>query len=111
MQDIQKLFDDIQKLKKEQRELRKEYNYSLDHDESYQELVDKLKVLREKKKNIEDGAKPLRFDEIKHEIQGLNEMVSDIAISTLMKGESVYLKDEYETEYEPVYKVTFKKIK
>lgn len=111
MQDIQKIFDDIQKLKKERRELNKEYKYSLDHDDSYQEIVEKMKKLREKKKNIEEGNKSPRLDEIKNEIAGFNEMISDIAISTLMKGESVYLKDEYENEYEPTYKVTFKKIK
>ena len=32
-------------------------------------------------------------------------MISDIAISTLMKGESVYLKDEYENEYENRYNI------
>lgn len=111
MQDIQKIFDDIQKLKKEQRELNKEYKYSLDHDDKYQEIVEKLKTLREKKKNIEDGNKSPRIDEIRNEIAGNNEMISDIAISTLMNGESVYLKDEYDNEYEPNYKVTFKKIK
>ncbi len=111
MQDIQKIFDDIQKLKKERRELNKEYKYSLDHDDSYQETVEKMKKLREKKKAIEEGNKSPRLDEIKNEIAGFNEMISDIAISTLMKGESVYLKDEYENEYEPTYKVTFKKIK
>ena len=111
MQDIQKIFDDIQKLKKERRELNKEYKYSLDHDEGYQETVEKMKKLREKKKAIEEGNKSPRLDEIKNEMAGFNEMISDIAISTLMKGESVYLKDEYENEYEPTYKVTFKKIK
>lgn len=111
MQDIQKVFDDVQKLKKEQRELKKEYKYLLDNDDSYQKIVEEVKKLREKKKNIEDGNRPSRLDEIKNEITGLNEMISDIAITTLMDGKSVYLKDEYETEYEPVYKVTFKKIK
>ena len=70
-----------------------------------------LKEEREKKKNIEEGNKSPRLDEIKNEIASFNEMISDIAISTLMKGESVYLKDEYDNEYEPAYKVTFKKIK
>jgi len=111
MQDIQKIFDDIQKLKKERRGLSKEYKFSLDHDDKYQEIVEKLKKLREKKKNIEDGNKSPRLDEIKDEIASANEMISDIAISTLMNGESVYLKDEYDNEYEPAYKVTFKKIK
>jgi len=111
MQNIQKIFDDIQELKKEQKILNKEYKYSLDHDTSYQELVEKLKKLREKKKNIEDGNKSLRIDEIRHEVSSLNEMISDVAITTLMDGKSIHIKDEYDTEYEPIYKVTFKKIK
>lgn len=111
MKDIQKIFDDIQKLKKERRELNKEYKYSLDHDDKYQELVEKLKKLREKKKNIEDGNKPLRLEEIKDELKGLNEMISDIAVTTILDGKSVYLKDEYDNEYEPIHKITFKKIK
>jgi hypothetical protein len=111
MQDIQKIFDDIQKLKKEQRGINKEYKYSLDHDDSYQEIVEKLKKLREKKKNIEEGTKSPRIDEIRHEVAGLNEMISDIAVTTIMGGKSVYLKDEYENEYEPIHKITFKKIK
>lgn len=111
MKDIQNIFDDIQKLKKERRELNKEYKYNLDHDDGCQEIVEKLKKLREKKKNIEEGNKSPRLDEIKNELAGLNEMLSDIAISDLMSGKSVYLKDEYDNEYEPSYKVTFKKIK
>ncbi|MDD3498499.1 MAG: hypothetical protein PHH24_03280 [Candidatus Moranbacteria bacterium] len=111
MQDIQKIFDEIQKLKKEQREFKKEYKYDLDRNESYQEITGELKKMREKKKNIEEGSRPPRIDEIKYEISKLNEMISDIAINSLMDGKSIYLKDEYDAEYEPVYKVTFKKIK
>jgi len=111
MKDIQKIFDDIQELKKERREINKEYKYLLDNDAKHQELKEKLKKLREQKKQIEDANKPARLDEIKNEIEEFNQMISDIAISTLMSGESVYLKDKYDTEYEPIYKVTFKKIK
>lgn len=111
MQDIQELFQKLQEFKKEQREVRKEFKYSLENDGKYMELVDELKTLREKKKQIEDSYKPARLEELKDEINDLNEMISDVAMSTLMEGKSVYLKDEYEIEYEPVYKVTFKKIK
>ncbi len=111
MKDIQKIFDDIQELKKERRELNKEYKYLIDNDDKYGELVDKLKVLREKKKAIEDANKPPRLEEIKDEISDASQMISDVAIATLMNGESISLKDKYDTEYEPIYKVSFKKIK
>lgn len=111
MKDIQKVFDDIQELKKERRELNKEYKYLLDNDNKHSELVNKLKVFREKKKAIEDANKTPRLEEIKDEIADANQMISDIAVATLMNGESISLKDKYDTEYEPIYKVSFKKIK
>ncbi|MDH4330024.1 MAG: hypothetical protein OEV93_00525 [Candidatus Moranbacteria bacterium] len=111
MQDIQELFKKLQDFKKDQRDVRKEFKYSLENDGKYMELVEELKTLREKKKQIEDSYRPVKLDELRDEINDLNEMISDIAMSTLMEGKSVYLKDEYEIEYEPVYKVSFKKIK
>jgi predicted nuclease with TOPRIM domain len=111
MQDIQELFQKLQEYKKEQRDVRKEFKYSLENDGKYMELTEELKTLREKKKQIEDSYKPAKLEEIKDEIDDLNEMISDIAMNTLMEGKSVYLKDEYEVEYEPVYKISFKKIK
>ncbi|MDY0302790.1 MAG: hypothetical protein RBR98_03280 [Candidatus Moranbacteria bacterium] len=111
MKDIQEVFDEIQKLKKERREISREYKYLLDNDASYQTISEELKKLRDQKKKIEDSNKSPRLDELKNEINALNEMASDIAITQLMNGQSIHIKDEYETEYEPVYKVSFKKIK
>ena len=111
MKNIQEIFDDIQELKKERRELNKEYKYLLDSDDSYNKIIEKMKALREQKKAIEDSNKPARLEEIKDEIADNSQMISDIAISTLMEGKSVSLKDKYDTEYEPIYKVSFKKIK
>lgn len=111
MKEIQEVFDDIQKLKKERRDISKEYKYLLDNDNKYQELSEELKKLRDQKKKIEEVNKSPRIDEINDEIKGLNEMVSDIAISNIMDGKSIQVKDEYDSEYEPVYKVSFRKIK
>jgi uncharacterized coiled-coil DUF342 family protein len=111
MKDIQEVFDEIQKLKKERREINKEYRYLLEHDDKFQEITEEAKKLRDQKKKIEEVNKSPRLDDLKHEIDALNEMASDIAISQLMDGKSIQIKDEYEIEYEPVYKVTFKKIK
>ncbi len=111
MKNIQEVFDKIQKLKKEQREIRKDYKYMLDNNPDYEKIAEKLKTLREKKKDIEDANKPSELEELADETKKLNEMLSDIAMTTLMDGKSVYVKDKNDTEYEPVYKVTFKKMK
>jgi hypothetical protein len=37
------------------------------------------------------------------------EMISDLALNQLMKGETVKVKDEYEVEYDPLFTVKFKK--
>lgn len=111
MKEIQEVFDEIQKLKKERREISREYKYLLDNDGNYQKISEEIKKLRDQKKKIEEVNKSPRLDELRHEIDSLNEMASDIAISQLMNGQSIHIKDEYEIEYEPVYKVTFKKIK
>lgn len=111
MKEIQEVFDEIQKLKKERREVARDYKYLLENDGNHQQLSEELKKLRDQKKKIEEVNKSPRLDELKHEIEALNEMASDIAISQLMNGQSIQIKDEYEIEYEPVYKVSFKKIK
>ena len=55
----------------------------------------------------------LRWDELerlKAKAAELDQMVTDIAMTTIMEGKTVALKDEYNNSYEPVYKITFKKI-
>jgi len=111
MKDLQEVFNEIQELKKEKRDVGRDYKYLLENDTTYQEISEEIKKLRDQKKKIEEANKSPRLDDLAHEIKGLNEMASDIAISTLMNGQSIHIKDEYETEYEPVYKVSFKKIK
>jgi hypothetical protein len=51
------------------------------------------------------------FENAKTEISSLEEMLTDIAMTTIMKGENINLKDKNNIEYEPSYKITFKKIR
>lgn len=116
MQNIQEVFEKIQELKKTRKEIGKEYRDALSQASGYQETQEEIKKLREKKKMLEAGVQSemgMRFEEYekaKREIESLSQMLTDIAMSTLMKGESINLKDQYDTEYEPSYKITFKKI-
>jgi phage shock protein A len=115
MRDIQEIWSEIEGLKIEQKEIRKEYNDALENTDHYEETVEEAKVLREKKKQIESivqgnlGARYVRFEEIKDKVAELQEMLTDIAMTNLMDGKSISITDKHQNEYEPIYKITFKK--
>lgn len=113
---MQEVFDQIQELKKTRKEIGREYRDALSQTGGYEDLKEELKVLREKKKTLETGvqaelgARYEQFEKTKLEIESLEQMLTDIAMTTLMSGENINLKDKNDVEYEPSYKITFKKI-
>ena len=115
MQNIQEIFNHIREMKKEQKDLRDMYKDALVQADEYEEIVEKITVLREKKKEIETriqmqlGRAYEKLEDLKREVDTEKEMMNDIAISTLMKGETVIVKDEFDNDYEPNWKVAFKK--
>lgn len=115
MQDMQKVFDEIREAKKDMKELRAQYKDALSQTDKYQEIVEKTTELREEKKKIEIkvqqqlGKAYEKLEELKVEVAGKEELLNDIAMSTLMDGKTVEVIDEYQNKYEPVYVVRFKK--
>ena len=115
MQNIQDVFNHIREMKKEQKDLRDMYKDALVQADEYEEIVEKIAELREKKKQIEAriqlqlGRAYEKLEDLKHEVDTEKEMMNDIALSTMMKGETVVVKDEWDNEYEPNWKVGFKK--
>jgi predicted nuclease with TOPRIM domain len=116
MQNIQDLFDTLQVTKKEQKEIRKEYTDALMNANGYTEVTDELKKLREKKKQIEAmtqsrmGERYAKLEALKKKAEELDQEITDVAMSTLMEGKTVEIKDQYDNAYEPVYKISFKKM-
>ncbi|MBI2436644.1 MAG: hypothetical protein HYV41_02810 [Candidatus Magasanikbacteria bacterium] len=116
MQDIQEIFDRIQVAKKEQRDIRKMYKDALDGVGEYQEIQEKMKSLREKKKRIETTIKEqfaseiTKLEDLKIDIESDTEVLTDVAMSKIMKGETLEIKDKDSNDYEPVFKVNFKKV-
>jgi len=116
MKDVQEVFSEFQIAKKEMKEIRKEYKDVLAQDAEYQELLEKINTMRETKKQHELSAQRdlgmrwEKLDELKGEIKSLQEMMSDISLSTMMDGETVEVRDEYDNLYEPIYNVNFKKV-
>lgn len=81
----------------------------------YQEVVEKLKELKTKKLQLEHeiraGLKSEmdQLDRLKIDLQSDAILLSDAALTKLMKGETVEITDENDVKYEPSFKVTFKK--
>ncbi len=115
MQDLQKVFDEIREAKKEMKEIRSQYKDALTQTDKHQETADKIKELRDEKKSIEArvqqqmGRAYERLEDLKSEVAGKEELLNDIAMTTLMDGKTVEVTDEFQNHYEPVYVVKFKK--
>jgi len=115
MKNIQDIFTKIKEASKEQREIRREYKDALVQETEYAKIIEDLEQLKEKKKKIEEfvqgsmGSRYEQLEDLKHEVTELKTMQSDIAVTTLMKGENIAVKDEYDNIYEPQFSVTFKK--
>lgn len=117
MQDIQEVFVRIQEAKKKMKDLKESYKDALSTSEEYKNITDQLKTLRERKKTVENSIKEsfsselMQIDDLKIDIASDMELISDIALTKVMKGESIQIKDEHDQEFEPIFAVKFKKIK
>ena len=115
MQDIQEIFNHIQEVKKTAKDIRGAYKDALATSQDYVDICEKIKTLRERKKQIEASTKQdftgefTKLDDYKIDLESDFTMLSDAAMSKLMKGETVEVKDEYDNTYEPVFTVKFKK--
>ena len=115
MKNIQEIFDRIQKHKKEQKELKAAYKDALKVSQPYQKIVEELTALREKKKKMEFTIKEdfvaefTKLDSLGVDIASDMEMLNDLAITQIMKGESVSVTDQYQNSYDPIFSVRFKK--
>lgn len=113
--DLQEVFNKIQEAKGEMRKIRKDYKDDLAQTENYADTVEKLTELREKKKQIETwvqgqmGRAWERYEELKNDVTANEQMLSDIAMTTLMDGKTVEVVDEFSNKYEPIYVVRLRK--
>jgi predicted nuclease with TOPRIM domain len=113
---IQEVFDRIQKTKKEQKELKAMYRDALNNSGAYQRSQEELKKLKEEKKKFEDGVKKefaSEFDKLeilKNELMNDSQLLSDMVVTQVSKGQKIEIKDEFEVQYEPIFSVRFKKV-
>lgn len=115
MQNIQEVFNKMREAAREQREIKAMYKNELNSTGDYQKLMEEMKILKDKKKKIEMAVEAQlleearKIDSLKKDINDYKQMISDIALTTLMKGESVKIEGPNGEEYEPAFSVKFKK--
>jgi len=116
MSKLQEVFNRIKESKEEQKKIKRSYKDSLENSQEYKDVLEKLQALKENKKQIEERinndfkTELSRLDTIKLDIQHDTEMMSDLALNQLVAGKTVEVKDKNDNDYEPLFKVTFKKI-
>ncbi len=116
MKDLQEVWSRLQKTKQKQKEIRTSYKDALAGSADYVKAVEDLKTLREKKKQIEIDVRRdfssefNQLETLRADAETDQELLSDIALNTFVKGETVRVTDEYENNYEPIFLVKFKKV-
>jgi hypothetical protein len=115
MNQLQLLFDETLQIEKDKRYKMQDYKELIKGDAVYNDLKNQIKELKQKAKAIEEKYLDdcgIEIETINKELAGNKEMLSDIAISQLMeKGKIESINDDLGREYEPVIKVSFKKVK
>lgn len=115
MATVQEVFNRIKETKRKAREVKQMYKDELETSAEYRDVVEKLEILKARKKEIENQIKAAqenefrKLDAFKMHVKTDTELLSDLAFNTMLKGESIVVKDENEQEYEPVFSVRFKK--
>jgi len=116
-QQLPDVFKRLQDKKKEQRDLRSLYRDALSTNGQYKEVLEELNALKLKKKKIEVGVQAElkeEFDKLeglKLNIAGDIQIMSDLAVGQLSRGEAIKIVDENNVEYEPIFTVRFTKVK
>jgi len=116
MKSVQDIFDRLQEKKNQVKVVRRKYKEELASSVEHQKILDELQKLREKKKKYEksireqSGAAFDKMDELALAIRQDTQMLSDVALTSIMKGERVEVKDSH-SQFEPVFTVRFRRAK
>lgn len=115
MQQLQIIFNRIQENKKKIKDIKLAYKDALSTSDEYKHLSDKIKELNARKKQVVESIKQgfsgefQKLDDLKIDLESDQTMLSDAAMTKLMKGETVEVMDEYNNKYEPLFSAKFKK--
>lgn len=113
--EIHEVFNRIKEKKQEKKKLHTSFKDALQNSKAYQDVLDEFERIKAKKLQAETAIKAefeqelRKLDEIKSHLASDVQLLSDMALTSLMKGETVEVTDEYDQKYEPIFSVRFKK--
>ena len=115
MTQLQDVYFRFRKNKEDQKKIRATYREALGNTPEHGDVVDKIKALREQKRQIEEKVRAQFFkefeqiDELKTSESEDKVLLGDLVLSHLMKGEIVKVRDENNNSYDPIVKIIFQK--
>lgn len=117
MKKIQEVFNKIQELKSQQKTLKSALKEGFEKSEKLQSITEKIKSLKAHKIAIESEIKSeyekelQSLDTLKLDIESYTQILSDLTLQEYVEGTSPQVQDKYQTQYEPSFKVLFRKSK
>ena len=115
MMELNDIFGRMNAQKKERKKLQGMVRDMLANSKPYQDAVEALQAAKTKKQEVESAIRADfrqeqdELDKLKASLETDRQLMSDTALTMLMKGETVEITDEHDTKYEPVFSVRFKK--
>lgn len=115
MPDLKELHQRIYVTKQEKKKLNDIVRDVLAQSKPYQELLEELRTMRAKKTQMEAeiyrevSQERDRIEHLSDDISTNMQLMSDLALTLLMKGETVEITDENDIKYQPIFKVSFKR--
>ena len=109
------IFKGIKEKKAKIKTIKAMYKDGLANDKAYQELLENIKILKEKKKKIENIAKEEMgngfdtIDDLNFQIENDKKQMTDIALKKLVEKDDPNFEDEHKNEMEAVFTVKYKK--
>jgi hypothetical protein len=115
MQSLNEIHKTLETKRREMRELNRMFRDELKHSSEYQEVVDELNTLKEKKKTIESAIRAssqaalANLDLLKLDVKSYTEMLSDVALNKYAAHEDIEIVDDENVRWLPSFTVKFKK--
>ncbi len=115
MNNLNEIHKTLETKRKEMRELNRMFKDELKHNAEYQEVIEQIQTLREKKKTIETAVRNASqaalasLDLLKLDVKSYAEMLSDVALNKYAARENIEITDENNVKWLPTFTVKFKK--
>lgn len=114
MQNAQEVYTRILKTKKSIKEIKSELTGYYKEDSGYKQIEEKMRLYRQNKKQITTQINQqypklvTALDDLKIDLASDKELLNDIIMTKMMKGEDIKLENEYQQTMFPIFSVTLK---